>query len=431
MEQPFQYFVGIDWGTQTHRVAVLDGTGRPIEQYNADHSGEGLVTLVNKLKQRTACEPALVAIGIEVAWGALVETLVEGGFTVFSINPKQVDRFRDRFTVAGAKDDARDALVLSSSLYTDSQSYKRVEIDSPELIRLRELSRFQDELKIELRRVTNRLWQQLHRYYPQMLAISPAADDRLMWDLLEAAPTPAQGRKMSSLRVQRILKAHRIRKLSVDEVHVALRTAPLVLAPGAAEAASEHVQFLLPQVKLLDEHLREVSNRIKNLLSVMIEANAGTEQPPCDADLVLSIPGIGPAVAAALLTEAARPIRERDYEALRCYAGTAPVTRQSGKRKTVGMRQACSPRLRNAVFYWATSSLCCDSRSRKHYDALRAAGHQHPRALRGLADRLLGVLIALLKTQKTFDRVRRAGPLQTTVSLPSPQESGLPLQPAL
>ena len=131
--------------------------------------------------------------------------------------------------------------------------------------------------------------------------------------------------------------------------------------------------------------------------------------PPCDAGLVLSIPGIGPAVAAALLTEASRPIRERDYESLRCYAGTAPVTRQSGKRKTVGMRQACSPRLRNAVFYWATSSLCCDTRSRKHYDALRAAGHQHPRALRGLADRLLGVLIALLKTQKTFDKARRDG----------------------
>ena len=404
-----EYFVGIDWGTQTHRIAILDGTGRVIEQFNAEHSGEGLVVLVNKLKERTACDPALVAIGIEVAWGALVETLVEGGFSLFSINPKQVDRFRDRFTVAGAKDDARDALVLASSLLTDRQSFKRVDIDSPDLLRLRELSRFQDELKIELRRVTNRLWQQLHRYYPQMLAISPAADDRLMWDLLAAAPTPAEGASLSSLRVQRILKANRIRKLSVDEVLSAMKVAPLVLAPGAAEAACEHVLLLLPQVKLLEEQLRDISNRIKTLLATMTEANAGTDKPPCDAGLILSIPGVGPAVAAALLTEASRPIRERDYESLRCYAGTAPVTKQSGKRKTVGMRQACSPRLRNAVFHWATSSLCCDSRSRKQYDALRAAGHLHARALRGLADRLLGVLIALLKTQKTFDRVRRDG----------------------
>ncbi len=124
--------------------------------------------------------PALVAIGIEVAWGALVGTLVESRFTVFSINPKQVDRFRDRFTVAAAKDDARDSLVLAGSLLTERHSYKRVDIDSPDLLRLRELSRFQDEQKAELRRATNRLWQQLHRYYLQMLVISPAADDRLM-----------------------------------------------------------------------------------------------------------------------------------------------------------------------------------------------------------------------------------------------------------
>ncbi|RZU35761.1 IS110 family transposase [Edaphobacter modestus] len=409
MDQLFQYFVGIDWGTQTHRVAVLDGNGRVVEQYDAAHSGDGLVALINKLKQRTECAPARVAIGIEVAWGALVETLVESGFTLFSINPKQVDRFRDRFTVAGAKDDARDALVLASSLRTDRQSYKRVNIDCPDLLRLRELSRFEDELKVELRRATNRLWQQLHRYYPQMLAISPAADDRLMWDLLTVAPTPAEGARISSLRVQRILKANRIRRLSADEVLSAFRTAPLALAPGSAEAACEHVLLLLPHVKLLDDQLREVGNRIARLLGTMTEMITGSDQPPCDAGLILSIPGIGPAVAAALLTEASRPIRERDYEALRCYAGTAPVTRQSGKRKTVGMRHACSPRLRNAVYHWATSSLSCDSKSRRQYDSLRASGHHHARALRGIADRLLGVLIALLKSQKAFDRARRDG----------------------
>jgi transposase len=416
MEEPFRYFVGIDWGTQNHRVAVLDRDGQSIEQYDAAHSGEGLVALVDKLKQRTACEPALVAIGIEVAWGALVETLVENGFSIFSINPKQVDRFRDRFTVAGAKDDARDALVLATSLRTDRNSYKRVEIDSPEVLRLRELSRFEDELKIELRRATNRLWQQLHRYYPQMLTISPAADDRFMWDLLAAVPTPAEGAKITGLRIQRILKANRIRKLVVEDLLSVLKSTPLALAPGAGQAACEHVLLLLPQVKLLDEQLREVGNRIKHLLDAMTTAKTG-EHIPCDAGLILSIPGVGPAVAAALLTEASRPIRERDYKALRCYAGTAPVTRQSGKRKTVGMRYACSPRLRNAVYYWAASSLSCDSRSRQLYDGLRASGHHHARALRGLADRLLGVLIALLKTQKTFDRVRRDGTLPKHVTV--------------
>ena len=147
LDRQFRYFVGIDWATQTHRVALLDSEGRAVEQYNAAHSGDGLAALVEKLKQRTGCNPEEVAIAIEVAWGALVETLVENGFSVFSINPKQVDRFRDRFTVAGAKDDSRDASVLASSLRTDRKSYKRVEVECPDILRLRELSRFEEELK--------------------------------------------------------------------------------------------------------------------------------------------------------------------------------------------------------------------------------------------------------------------------------------------
>ena len=104
-----------------------------------------------------------------------------------------------------------------------------------------------------------------------MLTISPAADDRFMWDLLAAVPTPAEGAKISGLRVQRILKANRIRKLKADEVLSTLKTTPLVLAPGAGQAACEHVLLLLPQVKLLDEQLREVGNRIKRLLNSLME----------------------------------------------------------------------------------------------------------------------------------------------------------------
>lgn len=139
----------------------------------------------------------MMAVAIKVSWGALVETLVEQGFAVFSINPKQVDRLRDRFTVAGAKDDSRDALVLASSLRTDRKSFRLVEVDSPEIIRLRELSRFEEEVKNELRPATNRLWQQLHRYYPQVLTLSPAADDLFIWDLVRHAPTPAEGARLT------------------------------------------------------------------------------------------------------------------------------------------------------------------------------------------------------------------------------------------
>lgn len=372
-----------------------------MEQYDAAHTGDGLQALVSRLVRSTACEPEMVAIAIEMSWGALVETLLEYGFAVFSINPKQVDRFRDRFTVAGAKDDTRDALVLASSLRTDGRSFRLVEIDSPDIIRLRELSRFEEELKAELRRRTNRLWQQLHRYYPQALQLSPAADDLFLWDLLRNAPNPAAASKLSLARIRKLLGSHRISRFTAEEVQNTLRTSALQLAEGAAEAASEHVLLLLPQVTLLDQQLREVGRRIKQQLKTL-EATGDSDVP-----IIQSIPGIGPGITAILLSEASRPIRERDYDSFRCLAGTAPITIQSAKRRMVSMRRACSERLRQALHHWATRSIICDETSRKQYDRLRTAGHQHARALRGLADRLLRMLIAMLKNQTVFAFQRR------------------------
>jgi len=88
---------------------------------------------------------------------------------VFAINPKQMDRFRDRHTVAGAKDDDLDAFVMADSLRTDQRCFHRVELDEPAVLRLRELSRMADDLQTDSNRLANQLWEQLRRYYPQML----------------------------------------------------------------------------------------------------------------------------------------------------------------------------------------------------------------------------------------------------------------------
>jgi transposase len=108
-------------------------------------------------------------------------------------------------------------------------------------------------------------------------------------------------------------------------------------------------------------------------------------------------------VAAAVLVEARPLLAARDYAALRTYAGSAPVTRQSGTRRVVVMRRACSGRLRQALYYWAAGSLRRDPRSEAHYRAARQRGQSHGRALRGLADRQLRILMALLRTRRPYD----------------------------
>ena len=405
LDKQLKYFVGIDWGSQNHRVVVLDHEGRMIERYDAAHSGKGLENLVDRLR-KTCLGPAIqTGIALEVSWGALVETLVEAGFSVFSINPKQSDRFRDRHTAAGAKDDSRDALVLASALRTGPKSFKCVQVDDPSTIRLRELSRLDEQLKNELHRTANQLWEQLHRYFPQMLKLSSGADDPFVWELLREAPLPAKAAKLKVSRVAQILKSYRIRRLNADQVVAVLREPSLQPAPGAAEAAAEHVLLLLPRLALLNVQIKDVARRTAKLIEELpenVEQN-GNAREYRDVDLLLSLPGLGQTIASTILAEASRPIRERDYEQLRCYAGTAPVTKQSSKRRMVSMRHACSERIRQTVFHWSSRSIMLDSRSRQHYDKLRAAGHCHARALRGVGDRLLAVLTAILQSGKLFD----------------------------
>jgi hypothetical protein len=253
---PYEWFVGIDWGSQRHQVCVLDRDRRRVGERATDHDGASLAQLAAWLWTLSAGQPQRVAVAIEVPRGAIVEGLVERGFHVFAINPKQLDRFRDRHSVAGAKDDRRDAFVLADSVRTDQPSFRRLQLDEPQLLRLRELSRAEETLLEDFRRSANRLQDQLHRFYPQMLQLCSAADAPWLWDLIDLAPTPAHAALLSDEQVQRVLKAHRIRRVTAHEVLTCLQAPALPVAPGAAEAAQAHCEFLLPCLRVLAEQLQ-------------------------------------------------------------------------------------------------------------------------------------------------------------------------------
>jgi transposase len=156
-------FVGIDWASTEHQVC-LTGADGPVQRAFA-HDATGIGTMVDWLCAQSE-QPEHVAVAIETPHGPIVEALMDRGIAVFAINPKQLDRFRDRFSPAGAKDDRRDALVLASSLRTDRHCFRRVEAMDPVVVELREWSRMAEELKQERVRFTNRVRQQLWRYYP-------------------------------------------------------------------------------------------------------------------------------------------------------------------------------------------------------------------------------------------------------------------------
>ena len=168
------WFAGVDWGSRKHQACVLDAAGKVLGEREFEHGGAGLSQMADWLLSFGAGEAGEIGVAIETPHGPVVESLMERGFAVHSINPKQLDRFRDRFSPAGAKDDRRDARVLASALRTDPHCLRRLEPTDPAIIELREWSRLDEDLTRERVRLVNRIRQQLWRYYPQFL---DAVDD--------------------------------------------------------------------------------------------------------------------------------------------------------------------------------------------------------------------------------------------------------------
>lgn len=415
MKEEFLVMAGIDWGSREHQVCALDPEGTVLLERRIAHDAAVLGELASCLVEQAGGDASKVAIAIEVPHGVIVETLLERGLTIFAINPKQLDRFRDRFSMAGAKDDRRDALVLADALRTDRHAFTRVSSSSPHIVEMREEGRIHEELREQFVQAANRLRAQIERFYPQILAVADTTEP-WMWALIEKAPTPAAAQRLRPTQVKKLLHKHRIRRIKADEVLEALRSPAFHVAPGSAEAATRHIQVLIEQLRLLHHQREHCQNQLEALLQRCIKdrpepsasSSTGALRPePSDAEILLSMPGAGTVVGASLLSEAGAPLTDRNLAMLRAVCGVAPVTKRSGKSLIVVRRYACNSRLRNACHYLAFNAIRCDLRSRDHYAQLRAAGHTHGRALRGVADRLLAVLIAMLKSRTLYDASRR------------------------
>jgi transposase len=406
-----QWFVGVDWGGERHELCLLHAAGQVCGRRSVAHTAEAVHDAVQWLRERTGVPPAAMAVAIETPRGVLVDALIEHGFVVFAINPKQLDRFRDRFTAAGAKDDTRDAHVLGDSLRTDPRAFRRVQPDDPVIIQLREATRLREDLHEDERRLANRLRDQLFRIDAAWLRISPAADEPWLWRLLEQVPDPTRWAQLSPRRIAAILRAHRIRRVTAEDVVAGLQQPRLPVAPGVPHAVRTRIRPLVRQLQVVHEERLAAERGIDGLLEQLATAEQpeGERREHRDVEILQSLPGVGRMVTATMLTDASGPLAERDYPTLRAHAGAAPVTKRSGKRAFfVHMRYACKRRLRTAIYHWSRTSIQCDAAARAYYDALRTRGHSHARALRSVGDRWLRILVAMLNTGTLYDASRFA-----------------------
>ena len=405
MEHNTLFFAGIDWGRKSHAACLIDQSGSVAAQRSFPHSGEGLFEMAEWMLEVSGCGAENIAVSIETNHGPVVESLLGQGFGVYSVNPKQLDRFRDRFSPSGAKDDRRDARVLAEALRTDGRHFREIKPKDPDIARLRRLVGEREELVGERVSLINRVRKELWEYYPQMNEV--IADTLRPWhiELWELAPTPADARRIRPQTVRKLLARHRIRRMDAREVLEILRSREIGLGEETVCGIVRHTANLFERMKLVDRQLKETEDLIdERIEAIASRQKAEREGRASDIEILRSVPGIGRVVLAVFVSEAWEILSRRDYRALRCFAGLAPVTKQSGGSRHVARRRAACRRLMTAVSKMAGVAVMHDPVSKARYESLRARGLGYHRSLRTVGDRLVYVVCALLEKGELFDK---------------------------
>ena len=405
-------FAGDDWAEDHHDVELMDADGRRLAKARLPEGVAGIARLHAMIgaqlgEDADEEDAGQVAIGIETDRGPWVAALIAAGYTVFAINPLQASRYRERHGVSGAKSDTADAHVLADMVRTDSHQLRPVAGDSAQAAAVKVVTRTHKTLIWERTRCTQRLRHALRDYFPAALEAFEDLDAADTLELLAKAPDPASAARLTTAQISAALKRARRRDIATkaERIQAVLRAAHLGQPDIVAAAYAASVRALIAVLATLNEQVKTLQGQV--------EAYFG--QHP-DAEIIASQPGLGPVLGARVLAESGDdPARYVSAKARKNYAGTSPITRASGKKKTVMARYVHNDRLIDALMSQAFTALRTSPGARAYYDHQRARGAGHNPALRQLANRLTGILHGCLKTRTLHDEAT-AWPQHTATS---------------
>jgi transposase len=394
-EEPM-LLVGIDWAEEEHAACLLEEGGRVVQRLRVAHTAAGLKRLHGAIAGAEP-DPAAVLVALERPDGLLVTSLLGAGYTVYALNPKSVERYRDRARTGGGKSDPADAELLARVLLTDRDRHRPLLPSSERAQEVRAVARDDERAARDQRRLLNRLRLDLLDVFPQALEAFPALDAPTALAFLAHWPSVAAATPVAAADLEAFFRQqrHGWPARAAAQVRAALEAEALAAPAHLVRAKAGTVRLLAEQLLLLHRQRAAWEARLRELL--------GPEGHP-DGEVLLSLPGLDARLAARVLGEVGdRRERFPTPAGLQCYAGTAPVTRASGKARVVSSRLACNRVLRQACMQWAFCSLARSGWARELYVRHRAAGKTHFKALRVLAIRWLEVLHHLLLTGEAYD----------------------------
>jgi transposase len=314
---------------------------------------------------------------------------------VYGLNPLSVARYRERHSTSGAKSDAADAHLLAEIVRLDRAAHRPVAGDSAAGEAIKVTARTHQSLIWDRTRHVLRLRSTLRDFFPAALAAFEQLDAPETLQLLAQAPDPDTASRLSKAKIVGALtRANRRDVPARAEAIRMVLTAPELRQPGPVQEA--YAAIVATEVAVIT-----VLNTQIERLGQVVGEHFGRHR---DADIYTSLPGLGVILGARILGEFGDdPHRYTDAKARKAYAGTAPITKASGKRRAVLARYARNRRLGDALQQWAFCSMRGSPGARTYYQSLRARNIGHQAALRQLANRWVGILHGCLRYRTLYD----------------------------
>jgi transposase len=367
------HYVGIDWGDERHQVSMLNEAGQVTSEFGMEHTWAGFEQLADVLKEVGSAE-----INLERPNGLLVEWLVSQGWAVYFTPPHIVQKRRGR----ASKDDRRDSHQLAQLMRDHDPDCQPVCLPSEAAEALRQVVVAHDQLQREQRRLSNQLRAVLTHYYPGVLSLFHDLHQPLTLAFLQAFPTPQAARAASREELVAFFRSQSYRYMERVEGHYQ-RLQQAMPTARVQQGWVQHLLALVALLRTLHDQLLHLKRHIRLSFAAHPEAAWWRALPVGSGDLTL------PRLLACFGDH-----RDRfpSFQVLQAMAGTAPITQQSGKRRLVSFRLACSRPFRRAITDFARLSLRHSGWAKAYYLNQLARGHSKARALRALANSWLRIL---------------------------------------
>lgn len=387
-------FIGVDWAEQEHVVWIGDAAGNEVRLIRIEESTEGFSELGRWLDEQRAAGAEIFA-GIERPDGRMVEFLLGHGVVVYALNPKAVDRARDRYRASGSKSDPFDAQVIGHFVRTDHQQLHALKPNTEQAEELKLLTRDHRGLVRQQTRVLNQLARLLKEYYPMALELFADLTTKTARDFLLKFPDPQKAHKMRRHSWDAFVREHRMPRKDAAARWEKISQKPLAIPDHVIRTRSRRLRPLVAELNVLVDAVSEYDEEIRSFFARTPTARL-TETLPVGGDGVL--------IASVFAEMGDAPGRWESIAHLQAQAGVVPVTQRSGKRSgPVVFRTACNKRLRYALTQYAFTSLRGCDWAAAYYKRQRARGHEHNRALRALAGKWAKIFFVLWQRRVPYD----------------------------